>query len=328
MSGPTVVLDACALVPIRLATTLLWLAEAGLFHPLWSETILDEVQRNLPKMGVTPAQAGRRVSMMREAFGAEALVDSFDDLIPDMGCDPKDRHVLAAAVRGGADAIVTFNLRDFPDDAVAEHGIKVIHPDYFLLHLLAEHPTTVLGVLEDEVAAFRNPQQTPKQFMASLTPTVPTFANLAADAHDDPPVTISAVPALVAANEEEASAALGKLGDLTNPAQVGLMWWSGLLSDLHVARQLTYHPPSWGDYQWAIDHLEGRSLASKVIRAVDAQEKIAFMRFVPEVASTAQVFESYSTSVTFLTLVEVGDGTWRVWGLGPAMLSAREICNG
>ena len=60
MSGPVVVLDACVLVPIRLATTLLWLAETGLFQPLWSEPILDEVQRNLPKVGVTPEQASRR----------------------------------------------------------------------------------------------------------------------------------------------------------------------------------------------------------------------------------------------------------------------------
>ena len=73
MSGPVVVLDACVLVPIRLATTLLWLAEAGLFQPLWSEPILDEVLRNLPKVGVASEQAGRRVAMMREAFGAEAL---------------------------------------------------------------------------------------------------------------------------------------------------------------------------------------------------------------------------------------------------------------
>ena len=108
MSGPVVVLDACVLVPIRLATTLLWVAGAGLFQPLWSEPILDEVQRNLPKVGVTPEQASRRVGMMREAFGAEALIDGFDDLVDQMRCDPKDRHVLAAAVRGGADTVVTF----------------------------------------------------------------------------------------------------------------------------------------------------------------------------------------------------------------------------
>jgi len=113
VSGPVAVLDACVLVPIRLATTLLWLAETGLFQPLWSEPILDEVQRNLPKVGVTPEQASRRVGLMREAFGAEALIDSFDDLIEQMRCDPKDRHVLAAAVRGGADTLVTCNLKTF-----------------------------------------------------------------------------------------------------------------------------------------------------------------------------------------------------------------------
>lgn len=89
MSGPVVVLDACVLVPIRLATTALWLAEADLFQPLWSEPILDEVQRNLPKLGVAPEQARRRVAMMRDAFGAEALIDGFDDLINQMRCDPR-----------------------------------------------------------------------------------------------------------------------------------------------------------------------------------------------------------------------------------------------
>ena len=54
MSRPTVVLDACVLIPIRLATTLLWFAEAGLFRPLWSARLLDEVERNLPRLGVAP----------------------------------------------------------------------------------------------------------------------------------------------------------------------------------------------------------------------------------------------------------------------------------
>ena len=140
MSGPVVVLDACVLVPIRLATTLLWLAETGLFQPLWSEPILDEVQRNLPKVGVTPEQASRRVGMMREAFGAEALIDGFEDLIEQIRCDPKDRHILAAAVRGGADTVVTYNLKDFPGEAGAPYGIGICHPDSFLVQLLSETP--------------------------------------------------------------------------------------------------------------------------------------------------------------------------------------------
>lgn len=138
LSGPTAVLDACVLVPIRLATTLLWLAEAGVFEVLWSDAILDEVERNLPKVGVSTERAARRVGMMREAFGAAALVDDFEHLIPDMGCDAKDRHVLAAAVRGGADTLVTFNLKDFPSESTAGHGIEVVHPDLFLVRLLVQ----------------------------------------------------------------------------------------------------------------------------------------------------------------------------------------------
>lgn len=167
MSGPVAVLDACALVPIRLATTLLWLAESDLFQPLWSEPLLDEVYRTLPKLGVTPERASRRIGMMREAFGAEALVEDFDDLIDDMGCDPKDRHVLAAAVRGGADTLVTSNLKDFPDEAAAAHGIDIVHPDNFLIGLFGAQADTVVSVLERETAAFQHPPQTVTDFWSA-----------------------------------------------------------------------------------------------------------------------------------------------------------------
>ena len=327
MSGGVAVLDACALVPIRLATTLLWLAESGLYQPLWSEPILDEVFRTLPKVGVAPQDARRRIGMMKEAFGAEALVDEFDDLIEEMTCDPKDRHVLAAAVRGGADTVVTFNLKDFPDESAAPHGIEVLHPDSFLVGLLGGHTETVVSTLERETDAFQRPPQAVSEFLASLTATVPMFANLAADALLDPPGPVSPVPALVMSDDEAGIAALGEPGDMTNPAQVAFGWWAGLLEDLDLVRDLTYDSRAWGDYEWAVDHLAERSLASKVLRAVDAPDRIAFMRFVPEVSSASRVFEAYLTGMTFLTLIKVEDGTWRVWGLGPGILAARDILN-
>lgn len=325
MSRPVAVLDACALVPIRLATTLLWLAEAGLFQPLWSETILDEVSRSLPKVGVASDDASRRVGMMRNAFGSEALVDDFDDLIDEMACDPKDRHVLAAAVRGGAAAVVTFNLKDFPSEGAAGNGVQIVHPDSFLVGLLGTDAETVVAALERATSALRHPPQTVLEFLSSLTATVPMFANLAADAVIDPPGPMSPVPALVMSDDAMGIATLGESGDITNPAQVAFGWWAGLLEDLDLARKLTYEPRAWGNYQWAADHLAGRSLASKVLRAVDAPDRIAFMRFVPEVGSGSRVFEAYVTAMTFLTLVKVDDGTWRVWGLGPGMLAARDI---
>lgn len=324
------VLDACALVPIRLATTLLWLAEAGIFELLWSEQILDEVQRNLPKLGISEEKAAHRVRTMRDAFGTAALVDDFDHLIETMPCDQKDRHVYAAAMRAEADTLVTFNLKDFPLDPTPDWPVEVTHPDIFLTRLLAEDPHAVVQALNRGCANLRNPPQTATQFLALLTATVPTFANLAADqirsleeSHDD---FSSPITALVSADEDEVRAAFGKINDLTDPAQVAIQWWAALLnSHPEVVWFLSYDPNAWGDYQRVVEVLADRSLASRVIRAVDDPERIAFMRFIPEVAATSQVFAAFVTTVTFLILVRLEDGTWRVWGLGPALLAARDI---
>lgn len=326
------VLDACALVPIRLATTLLWLAEAGIFELLWSDQILDEVQRNLPKLGITDEKATRRVRTMREAFGEAALVDGFDHLIADMTCDPKDRHVLAAAVRAEADTLVTFNLKDFLPASTSGLQVDAVHPDAFLTGLLAEDPVGVVEALRRGTADLKYPAQTATGFLASLTATVPIFANLAADQirslDESPGESPSPVAALVSADRDDATAAFGEAGDVTDPSQVAFSWWTALDADPEVARWLTFEPRAWGDYRWAIDMLADKSLASRVIRAVDEPDRIAFMRFVPEVAATAQVFAAYATTATFLTLVRLDDGTWRVWGLGPALLAAKDIIDG
>jgi predicted nucleic acid-binding protein len=194
-SARPALLDACTLIPIRLTTVLLWLAEAGLFEVLWSDAILDEVERNLPKVGISSERAARRVSAMRRGFGAAALVDDYEHLIPDLMCDVKDRHVLAAAARGGAGTLVTFNWKDFPPESIEGHGIEVVHPDVFLVRLLAERPHDVVAALERGTAALRKPPQTMREFLASLTPTVPTFANMAADAAASPPEPTSPGPA-------------------------------------------------------------------------------------------------------------------------------------
>ena len=329
-SSRVAVLDACVLVPIRLATVLLWLAEAGIFELLWSGQILDEVQRNLPKLGISEEKAAQRVRTMSEAFGEAALVNDFDHLIGDMTCDSKDRHVLAAAVRAESDTLVTFNLKDFPPDATSSWKIDAVHPDMFLTGLLAEDPGRVVEAVRRGCVDLRSPAQTATEFLASLTVTVPIFANLAADqiraraeSSDETP---SPVPALVSADQDEAGAAFGDAGDITDPAQVAALWWLAVLEEeLDVARGLTFAPREWGDYQWAIDMLADKSLAPRVIRAVDEPYRIAFMRFIPEVAATAQVFAAFATTVTFLTLVRLDDATWRVWGLGPALMAARNI---
>src|SRR5699024_3709698 len=70
---------------------------------------------------------------------------------------------------------------------------------------------------------------------------------------------------------------------------------------------------------------DGKSLASKVLRAVDAPDRVAIMRFVPEVAASSRVFQSFQTTMTFLTLVKLNNETWRVWGLGSGLCPAHDI---
>src|ERR1700712_3135779 len=106
-------------------------------------TCLPEVERNIVKLGVQPDKAARRIAQMASAF-PHATVTGFEHLVPVMSTDPKDRHVAAAAVRGGAALIVTANTRDFPPEAMARYDIEVVHPDDFLQDQLDLAEATVV----------------------------------------------------------------------------------------------------------------------------------------------------------------------------------------
>jgi predicted nucleic acid-binding protein len=123
-----VLIDACVLVPYQLCDAMLTLAEQGLFTPLWSQQILDETERALTtKLGIDPDRARKRIAAMTSAF-PHAMVDNYTDLIKVMRCHKKDRHVLAAAVRGDAQTLVTTNLEDFPAEAAEPYDIEIVHP--------------------------------------------------------------------------------------------------------------------------------------------------------------------------------------------------------
>lgn len=114
-----VIYDACVLYPSTLRDVLMEIAQIGLVQAKWSDQILDETFRNLKedRPDLDPAKLDRTRALMARAVrdclvkGHEPLVDVMD--LP----DPDDRHVLAAAVRAKAQAIVTFNLKDFPAEA-------------------------------------------------------------------------------------------------------------------------------------------------------------------------------------------------------------------
>ena len=172
-------LDACVLLPYQLCDLLLRLAEADLYRPLWSADILDEVERNLVgSFGKSPHQARRRIQQMETAF-PQATVEDYANLTAVMTTHPKDQHVAAAAVRGGAAVIVTANLKDFPPPALDPYGIDVLHPDRFLQDQLALDPQRTLTCLLEQRTAYTSPHLTTTDFYRTLRVTVPTFAQLA-----------------------------------------------------------------------------------------------------------------------------------------------------
>jgi predicted nucleic acid-binding protein len=162
-----VFLDTCTIYGAALADLLLTLAERSTYRPLWSNDVLEELRRNLVAAGIDPAAVQRRIDAMNSAF-PDALVTSYADLTPQVTCDEKDRHVLAAAVRGGAAIVVTFNLRHFPDAALAPYELSAVHPDDFLLDQLDLYPGAVLDAVKAVPGAYENPPITMAEFLDLL----------------------------------------------------------------------------------------------------------------------------------------------------------------
>jgi predicted nucleic acid-binding protein len=128
------VLDACVLAPMPLCDTLLRLAEDPAFYiPKWSPDILRELRSTLGRMGYTTVQAERRIVAMESAF-EDASVTGYECLVGAMTNDPKDRHVLAAAVRCGAHAIITHNVKHFRPETAKPYDLDILTPDVFLVH--------------------------------------------------------------------------------------------------------------------------------------------------------------------------------------------------
>lgn len=158
---------------------ILELADRGLFRPLWSQDVLFELAENLVKNGENLTLVQKRVGTMERYF-ADAMVTGYNDLVPSMMNDEKDRHVLAAAVRGGAEVLVTFNTKHFPAGSVEPFDLEVVHPDDFLLDQLDLYYAPTLRALTELVEGYDSPAMTVDDFLLALARAhVPNFANAA-----------------------------------------------------------------------------------------------------------------------------------------------------
>jgi len=175
MSGPVAVLDANVLFPASLRDTLLRAAEKKWYEVHWSADIIEEMRRNLLGLGqATEPQVTKLLNSLNRAFPA-ATVIAYQRLIAQMTNDPKDRHVLAAAVTIQANVIVTFNLRDFPASALQPYHIVAQHPDQFLLDLFQQYEEDMARMLIEQAAFLRKPSQSLGEVLTVLGVLVPRF---------------------------------------------------------------------------------------------------------------------------------------------------------
>jgi hypothetical protein len=174
MAGParfTAVLDACVLYPVSVADALLSMAVAGLYAAKWTTLIEDEWVRNLEarRPELTGRLQQRRDDMRAAVPDWEVPAAACQRLAPDLTLpDPGDAHVLAAALVGHADCIVTTNLRDFPAAALADYGVEALHPDDFIVAQIDLNEFAALAAFREMRARKRNPALDPEAFAQAL----------------------------------------------------------------------------------------------------------------------------------------------------------------
>jgi len=142
------VLDTNVIYPLWIRDLLFWFAHVDLYTPKWSNNICDEWIDVMKRKGIPEEEALKRANRINEAF-PNALVENYSSLIDTLKLpDPKDRHVMAAAIKTNANLIITNNLKDFPDEYLASFGLKAKSADDFLTDIIDLNP-------EISVLAFR-----------------------------------------------------------------------------------------------------------------------------------------------------------------------------
>jgi predicted nucleic acid-binding protein len=166
----TVILDTCVLVPPFLRDLLFNLAEAGVFTIRLSEDTLAElgVVLRMPKFKMAPDRVDWLINQIRENFD-DCIVTSYQSIqISPSLPDPKDAHVIQAAVKGHAQQIITYNAKHFPAGELERLDLELQHPDILLESVFDLYPGRCSEAVERWLAKNRRPPQTLHEFQTAL----------------------------------------------------------------------------------------------------------------------------------------------------------------
>lgn len=170
MSQIIALLDANVLYSALLRDILLQLSIDNMYHARWTETIQDEwinaLLRHSPSIERTSLLRTRR--LMNSSI-RDVVIHGFEDLIDDLSLpDPDDRHVLAAAIWGQCNVIVTHNLKHFPAKALEPRAMLVQAPDEFLVRQLIARPAMFCASVRRILGRLKHPSYSVASYAANL----------------------------------------------------------------------------------------------------------------------------------------------------------------
>jgi len=164
----TCVLDTNVIIPIEIRDLLFWFAHDELYTPKWSKHIFDEWENVMRRKDVSEAEIAKRMNWAHLAF-PDAMVKNYETLIENLELpDPKDCHVLAAAIKINANIIVTNNLKDFPTDYLETFGLSAKSADDFLTDTIDLNPKLAVDSFRKLVLNRRNPNLDEYQVLDSF----------------------------------------------------------------------------------------------------------------------------------------------------------------
>lgn len=166
----TAFFDANVFFGVRLRSFVMEVAKSGLFRARWSRDVHDEwIRAVVRRRQDLTAERLRPVADQMDAAIPDALVTGYETLVPSLELpDPDDRHVLAAAITGRADVIVTFNVGDFPAQAIDGFGIHTKHPDRFFREVDGIVPGTIVEAAIRDLAHYKNPPLSAERYADDL----------------------------------------------------------------------------------------------------------------------------------------------------------------
>jgi len=122
----------------------------------------------MKRKGVNKDEIKKRLRNANLAF-PDALVKIYSGLISGLKLpDPKDCHVLAAAIKTNANVIVTNNIKDFPNQTLKSFGLIAKSADNFLTDIIDLNPKQALVAFEEMVLNRRKPNFDEYEMLAIL----------------------------------------------------------------------------------------------------------------------------------------------------------------